>query len=215
MPRISPRSFVASRPTKKPGRVGRASSFQASSVRAVSSALIALLLVGTRVGAGLACGRLAHGGDLNHQTGGKRQRQRQGEFADHCQPLLVVLRIEAAEYSVAPHELKINVREGAGEPAAACDRPISEHPNLVTAEGLAQINEALARLHEVHACARTAADRAVIAGLGRDLRYWTARRSFAQLISAPEDNDEVQFGSTVTILRDGGRRQTWRIVEIA
>ena len=30
------------------------------------------------------------------------------------------------------------------------DRPISEHPNLVTPEGLAQIEETLARLHEEH-----------------------------------------------------------------
>ena len=29
---------------------------------------------------------------------------------------------------------------------------------------------------------------------------------------APEQTDTVQFGSTVTIARDDGRRQTWRIV---
>ena len=29
---------------------------------------------------------------------------------------------------------------------------------------------------------------------------------------APEDTDTVQFGSTVTIVRDDGRRQTFRIV---
>jgi transcription elongation GreA/GreB family factor len=74
------------------------------------------------------------------------------------------------------------------------------------------MNETLARLHEAHARARTAADRAALASIGRDLRYWNARRSTAQLIPAPESNDKVQFGSTVTILRDDGRRQTWRIV---
>ena len=31
------------------------------------------------------------------------------------------------------------------------DRPISEHPNLVTPQGLAQIEETLTRLHEQHA----------------------------------------------------------------
>jgi transcription elongation GreA/GreB family factor len=79
------------------------------------------------------------------------------------------------------------------------DGPISVHPNLVTAEGPAQIDEALARRHEAHASARTAADRAVVPGIRPDLRYWTARRSTAQLIPAPEGNDKVQFGSIVTI----------------
>ena len=92
------------------------------------------------------------------------------------------------------------------------DRPISEHPNLVTAQGLAQIEETLARLHEEHGKAQVTADRAALAHSSRDLRYWTARRSTAQLMPAPEQTDTVQFGSTVTIKRDDGRRQTWRIV---
>ena len=51
-----------------------------------------------------------------------------------------------------------------------------------------------------------------LAHAARDLRYWTARRSTAQLMPAPENAEKVQFGSTVTIERDDGRRQTWRIV---
>jgi len=90
--------------------------------------------------------------------------------------------------------------------------PISEHPNLVSSQGLAQIEDTLARLHEEHGRAQVAADRAALAHTSRDLRYWTARRSTAEVIPAPEQTDKVQFGSTVTIERDGGRRQTWRIV---
>ena len=92
------------------------------------------------------------------------------------------------------------------------DRPISEHPNLVTPQGLARIEATLARLHERHAQAQACADRAALAGLARDLRYWTARRSTAQPMPVPEDTGKVQFGSTVTIVRDDGRRQTFRIV---
>ena len=92
------------------------------------------------------------------------------------------------------------------------DRPISPHPNLVTPQGLAQIEETLARLHAEHAQARAAGDRAALASLGRDLRYWTARRSGAQEMPPPSGNAKVQFGSTVTIQRDDGRRQTFRIV---
>ena len=52
-------------------------------------------------------------------------------------------------------------------------------------------------------------------GLGkaaRDVRYWTARRATAQVLPPATARDVVQFGSRVTIVRDDGRRQTFRIV---
>ena len=92
------------------------------------------------------------------------------------------------------------------------DRPISEHPNLVTPQGLAQIEAAMARAQDELTRAQASGDRTALAHAGRDLRYWTARRSTAQAMPAPENAGKVQFGSTVTIARDDGRRQTWRIV---
>jgi transcription elongation GreA/GreB family factor len=47
---------------------------------------------------------------------------------------------------------------------------------------------------------------------GRELRYWSARRASAELVEASADAGRVQFGSTVTIVRGSGRRQTFRIV---
>lgn len=92
------------------------------------------------------------------------------------------------------------------------DRPVSEHPNLVTEEGLAQIEAELARLHHDHAAAQAENNRAALARIGRDLRYWTARRSTAELIPTPADVQRVRFGCTVKIEREDGRRQTYRIV---
>jgi transcription elongation GreA/GreB family factor len=92
------------------------------------------------------------------------------------------------------------------------DRPISPHPNLVTAEGLARIETEVARLQQEQAAAHAADDRAALARVARDLRYWTARRASAQIVPAPNDHSEVHFGATVTIVRDDGRRQTFRIV---
>ena len=92
------------------------------------------------------------------------------------------------------------------------DRPLSPHPNLVTAQGLAQIEAALAAAHEAHTRAQGSGDHTALAHAGRDVRYWTARRSTAQPMPAPQNTGKVQFGSTVTIERDDGRRQTWRIV---
>ena len=91
------------------------------------------------------------------------------------------------------------------------DRPVSPH-NLVTPKGLEMIEGELARLHLEHAAAQEANDRALLAKTNRDLRYWTSRRATAQVMEPPQDAKEVHFGSTVTILREDGRRQTYRIV---
>lgn len=92
------------------------------------------------------------------------------------------------------------------------DRPLSAHPNFVTSEGLAAIERELARLDAAHAAAVAAGDKAAIASAQRDQRYWTARRASAQVIEPPVDTSRVQFGSTVTLARDDGRRQTFHIV---
>jgi transcription elongation GreA/GreB family factor len=91
------------------------------------------------------------------------------------------------------------------------DRPVSPH-NLVTPKGLEMIEAELARLHREHAAAQDADDKPRIAKVNRDLRYWTSRRATAQVVEAPSDSAEVHFGSTVTIEREDGRRQTYRIV---
>jgi transcription elongation GreA/GreB family factor len=90
------------------------------------------------------------------------------------------------------------------------DRPISTAPNLVTAEGLAAIEAEVAQL--TAALAAAGEDRAERARIGRDLRYWTARRGSAHVQPPPEDSSIVRFGSTVALNRDDGRRLTFRIV---
>lgn len=92
------------------------------------------------------------------------------------------------------------------------ERPVSSHPNLVTPEGLAAIEAELERLAAALTVARAADDKMTAATLARDLRYWQKRRASAELVIAPTDSEAAQFGSTVTILREDGRRQTYRIV---
>jgi transcription elongation GreA/GreB family factor len=92
------------------------------------------------------------------------------------------------------------------------ERPISQHPNLVTGVGLARIEGEIARLQREHAAAGAANDRAALARAARDLRYWNARRATARVVPPPSGSNQVQFGSTVTIVREDGRRQTFRIV---
>jgi transcription elongation GreA/GreB family factor len=92
------------------------------------------------------------------------------------------------------------------------DRPISEHPNLVTDHGLALIEAALEAARREYGEAQAAGDREALAKAGRDLRYWSARRATAQVRSPASGIDTVQFGNRVTIARDDGREQTFRIV---
>ena len=104
------------------------------------------------------------------------------------------------------------VKEPDGEDSgdALPERPISEHPNFVTAEGLAAIDAEIARLNAE--LAATKDDRGRTAAIQRDLRYWRARRTTTDVVPATVEPREVRFGSTVTIERADGRRQTWRIV---
>jgi transcription elongation GreA/GreB family factor len=92
------------------------------------------------------------------------------------------------------------------------DRPISENSNEVTRAGLQQIEAELTAAQVAYASAQANGDRERLAGAGRNLRYWTARRSTAVVAPEPDDNSVVRFGHTVTIVRDDGRQQTFRIV---
>ena len=109
-------------------------------------------------------------------------------------------------------------KEQDSEAAAADlpDRPISPHPNLVTPQGLAALDAALAEARAAYGAAQASggvdADRTAMARATRDLRYYSARRATAQLVEAPANASVVAFGLPVTFDRDDGRRQTFRIV---
>jgi transcription elongation GreA/GreB family factor len=89
------------------------------------------------------------------------------------------------------------------------DRVISSEPNYVTPEGLAMIEAELKRVHAQQASQH--GETADLPHIARDLRYWQARRASAQVIEPVANPDRVQFGTTVTIRRDG-REQTFKIV---
>lgn len=96
------------------------------------------------------------------------------------------------------------------------DRPVSGHPNLVTGSGLAAIEVLLASARAAYSAAQmeggVSADRTAMARATRDLRYWSSRRASAQLTQPAPEADRVQFGRTVAIEREDGRRQSFRIV---
>ena len=96
------------------------------------------------------------------------------------------------------------------------DRPISPHPNLVTATGLKALELALGEAREAYEAAQKTEDvnerRRLSAIPLRDVRYFSERVRTAQLMPDPASSEIVAFGSTVTFSRADGRVQTYRIV---
>jgi transcription elongation GreA/GreB family factor len=89
---------------------------------------------------------------------------------------------------------------------------ISPHRNLVTPEGLAHIDETLRRLDGELATARTLEDRATVARVERDLRYWSSRRSTAEVVDPVACPETVRFGCTVELQTGAGERIRFKIV---
>lgn len=89
---------------------------------------------------------------------------------------------------------------------------VSPHRNLVTAAGHAQIEANVERLQAELSKARSAEDRAVIARIQRDLRYWNERLRTAERVPPKPVSDAVRFGSTVTLEKSGGQVVIYQVV---
>jgi transcription elongation GreA/GreB family factor len=110
-------------------------------------------------------------------------------------------------------------REESAETAAELalpDRPVSPHPNLVTAPGLKALEAALAEARAAYEGAQRIEDvnerRRAAAPAFRDIRYLLERLRTAQLVPPPATSEVAAFGNRVTFQREDGRRQTFRIV---
>jgi transcription elongation factor GreB len=107
------------------------------------------------------------------------------------------------------------VKEGDADLDAMPELPISEHPNYVTATGLAQLQ---ARRDEIAERLQDVPDDAVDtrvqrAALDRDLRWVHARIASAQQApDAPVDAQRVGFGALVDVVDADDQRHAYRIV---
>lgn len=81
--------------------------------------------------------------------------------------------------------------------------PIPVGPNLVTANGLAQIE---ARVAELEARVKSEVDPTVLEEAKRDLRYWRTRLATAERAPQPPP-DEVAFGCRVGFRHKGALRR--------
>jgi transcription elongation GreA/GreB family factor len=110
-------------------------------------------------------------------------------------------------------------REESAETAAEVelpDRPISPHPNLVTASGLEALTNAMRESRAAYDAAQRIEDagerRRALAVASRETRYFADRLRTAQVVPPPVEFGTVAFGHKVTFKRDDGRRQAFRIV---
>jgi transcription elongation GreA/GreB family factor len=88
------------------------------------------------------------------------------------------------------------------------ERPISAHPNFVTARGLHLIDTTLQQLESDREAAKAADDTSALARINRDLRYWQQRKASAQLVAIDAAPSKVRFGMTVTLkVADGSERR--------
>jgi transcription elongation GreA/GreB family factor len=111
------------------------------------------------------------------------------------------------------------VREESAEAAQEItlpERPISTHPNLVTRSGLVALERAAAESGAALKAAQAIEDagerRRALELAARDTRYYSERLASAIPRPDPTSNEIVAFGHRITFLRDGERRQTFRIV---
>ena len=104
------------------------------------------------------------------------------------------------------------VKEAENETAELPDRPISPHRNFVTEAGLAAIEAALGRFEAAHRAATDKGDREAAAAASRELRYWRVRCASAEVVKPLPARGQASFGMTVTLRRDDGREQSFRIV---
>ena len=104
------------------------------------------------------------------------------------------------------------VRETEAEVEPLPDRPISPHPNFVTANGLAKIDARVAELATERETAVRANHVDTLPGIDRELRYWKQRRSSARLVPPPAAPEIVRFGVNVQLGFSDGARCDFRLV---
>jgi hypothetical protein len=116
-------------------------------------------------------------------------------------------------------------REESAETAAEVelpDRPISPHPNLVTASGLEALTNAMTESRTAYDAAQRIEDaaerRRAVAVASRDMRYLADRLRTAQLVPPPAEFGAVAFGigwhsgeTTAGARRSGSSGKTKRI----
>jgi len=102
--------------------------------------------------------------------------------------------------------------DGGEVPQDLPERPVSSHPNFVTARGLQHIE---CRIHELEAAReapKRSEDKDALARIDRDLRYWQQRKATAKLVETDTEPVKVRFGVRVSLQYEDGTQRRFTLV---
>ena len=109
----------------------------------------------------------------------------------------------------------VNEDNAAAQADQPVERQVSEQPNRLTAQGLAQLQAKVAQLQQEHSAESAKgehADKQRQADLERDLRYFNQRVQTAQVVAPATSSEKVQIGSWVTFANDQDEQQRIQLV---
>ncbi|HAA38690.1 MAG TPA: transcription elongation factor GreAB [Pseudomonas sp.] len=109
----------------------------------------------------------------------------------------------------------VNEDNAAAQADQPVERQVSEQPNRLTAQGLAQLQAKVAQLQAAHSAESAKgeqADKQRQADLERDLRYFNQRVQSAQVVAPATSTDKVQIGSWVTFANEHDEQQRIQLV---
>nr|WP_314564893.1 GreA/GreB family elongation factor [uncultured Pseudomonas sp.] len=109
----------------------------------------------------------------------------------------------------------VNEDNAADQADPPVERQVSQQPNRLTAQGLAQLQAKVAQLQQEHSAESAKgehADKQRQADLERDLRYFNQRVQSAQVVAPATSSDKVQIGSWVTFANDQDEQQRIQLV---
>ncbi|QWA29254.1 GreA/GreB family elongation factor [Pseudomonas sp. RC3H12] len=108
----------------------------------------------------------------------------------------------------------VNEDQAAAQASQPVERLVSDQPNYVTANGLAQLQQRVAVLNALRAelQAEGDADKQRLADTERDLRYFTARVQSAQVVPAATSTEKVQIGSLVRFVDEHDQEHQVQLV---
>lgn len=108
----------------------------------------------------------------------------------------------------------VNEDQAAAQASQPVERLVSDQPNYVTANGLAQLQQRVAVLNALRAELQAEGDahKQRLADTERDLRYFTARVQSAQVVPAATSTEKVQIGSLVRFIDEHDQEHQVQLV---
>lgn len=106
----------------------------------------------------------------------------------------------------------VRENDGAEVPQDLPERPVSSHPNFVTARGLQQIEARIRELEAAREEPKRSEDKDALARIDRELRYWQQRKSSAKLVEPEATPAKVRFGVRVTVQYEDGADRSYTLV---